>query len=100
MILRSPKNSSQRLLLAMAIAALLVGCTDTFNVPKSDGVAQMRILPLSDARLAVVAHGEFEPASIGSYSLRVYQVDNPHYPFDRFSSGLIAVWLSDSSLRI
>jgi Periplasmic lysozyme inhibitor of I-type lysozyme len=37
----------------------------------------------------VVAEGEFEPRSIGSYSLRVYSGVPAEFPTDRFLTGII-----------
>ena len=39
--------------------------------------------------IAVVAEGEFEPRSIGSYSVRTYSGVNPKFPFDDFITGMI-----------
>ena len=35
-------------------------------------------------QIAVVAEGDFEPRSIGSYSLRIYAGTNPDFPYDAF----------------
>ena len=37
----------------------------------------------------VVAEGDFEPRSAGSYSLRVYAAADPQLPYDRFVAGTI-----------
>ena len=43
---------------------------------------------LSTGMTVVVAEGDFEPRSIGSYSLRVYGA-NPKFPTDDFLSGTV-----------
>lgn len=37
----------------------------------------------------VIAEGEFEPRSIGSYSLRIYSGLNPDFPLDDYVDGLV-----------
>ena len=37
----------------------------------------------------VVAEGDLEPRSAGSYSLRLYAKNDPAYPYDRYSAGLV-----------
>ncbi len=39
--------------------------------------------------IAVVAEGDFEPRSIGSYSLRTYAGIDPRFPYDRFIAGIV-----------
>ena len=41
------------------------------------------------AEIVVVAEGEFEPRSIGSYSVRVYSGANPEYPVDDYLAGIV-----------
>lgn len=43
---------------------------------------------LSTGLTVVIAEGDFEPRSIGSYSLRIYAA-NPEYPTDEYLSGTI-----------
>jgi len=45
-------------------------------------------LPNSPA-IAVIAEGDFEPRSVGSYSLRIYAGVNPGLPFDNFVTGMV-----------
>ena len=40
-------------------------------------------------RIVVVAEGDFEPSSVGSYSLRVYAGTNPRFPYDSFIAGTV-----------
>ena len=44
---------------------------------------------LSDGQVAVVAEGDMEPRSIGSYSVRIYRGGNTRFPTDDFLGGLI-----------
>jgi Periplasmic lysozyme inhibitor of I-type lysozyme len=39
--------------------------------------------------LVVVAHGDSEPMSVGSYSVRTYAGTNPRFPYDGFIAGTI-----------
>ena len=39
--------------------------------------------------IAVVAEGDFEPRSIGSYSLRIYAGTDPRFPYDHFIAGVV-----------
>lgn len=45
--------------------------------------------PLPDGRCAVVAEGDMEPRSIGSYSVRFYRKGDPRFPTDDFQAGII-----------
>ena len=47
-------------------------------------------LPIPGAQeVAVVAEGEFEPRSIGSYTVRVYSGVPARFPTDRFLAGMV-----------
>lgn len=37
----------------------------------------------------VVAEGDLEPRSIGSYAVRIYAFINPDFPFDKLVTGII-----------
>lgn len=39
--------------------------------------------------MVVAAEGDFEPRSIGSYSLRLYAKNDPAYPYDSFITGIV-----------
>jgi Periplasmic lysozyme inhibitor of I-type lysozyme len=51
-------------------------------------VVKQAIMP-GTSRVVVVAEGDFEPRSIGSYSVRTYGAANPRFPFDDFIAGAI-----------
>src|SRR5262245_21657751 len=39
--------------------------------------------------ILVVAEGDFEPKSVGSYSVRVYSGANPDFPVDEYVAGVV-----------
>lgn len=47
------------------------------------------VLTLQPEVIIVVSQGNLEPLSLGSYSLRVYQVLNANFPYDNYVTGLI-----------
>ncbi len=49
----------------------------------------LQTITLASGRIAVVAEGEFEPRSIGSFSVRLYSGKNPEFPMDDFLVGVI-----------
>ena len=54
---------------------------------QSERYAQHFELPTGE--VVVVAEGDFEPRSIGSYSVRLYSGAMPEFPFDDFLDGLV-----------
>ncbi len=60
-------------------------------VPETSQAAEHFItqVTLPSKALVVIAEGEQEPRSIGSYSVRLYSGENPDFPFDDFLDGLI-----------
>ncbi len=46
-------------------------------------------IKLPSGRTAVVADGDYEPRSIGSYSVRIYSGQNPDFPFEDYVVGVI-----------
>lgn len=53
-----------------------------------DRVVKTAIFPQTQGT-AVVAEGDFEPRSIGSYSLRLYAKNDPAFPYDSFITGIV-----------
>lgn len=53
------------------------------------GINNYRELMLQKNVIAVVSQGDFEPQSIGSYSLRVYEVLDPKFPYDNYVTGVL-----------
>ncbi|MNZ89914.1 hypothetical protein D3C78_1088560 [compost metagenome] len=39
--------------------------------------------------MVIVAEGQFEPRSVGSYSVRIYAGANPRFPYDDFIAGTV-----------
>jgi hypothetical protein len=47
-----------------------------------------KVLP-GTSTVVVVAEGQFEPRSVGSYSVRIYAGANPRFPYDDFIAGTV-----------
>src|SRR5262245_39687483 len=55
-----------------------------------EGARLVKTVPFPGSpQMAVVAEGDFEPRSIGSYSLRIYAGTNPDFPYDAFMAGTV-----------
>lgn len=61
-----------------------VGLPDTAETDRF-----VRRFTLPTGQLIVVTEGEFEPRSVGSYSVRLYSAVNPGFPMDDFQAGLV-----------
>ena len=46
-------------------------------------------IALGEEGVLMVAEGEREPRSTGSYSVRLYSVRSPDFPYDNFAAGLV-----------
>lgn len=57
--------------------------------PPAPDPRRIERVSLPDGRTVVVAEGEFEPRSTGSYSLRLYAAADPAVAFDRFVGGTV-----------
>lgn len=51
-------------------------------------VVKHGVLPHT-GQAVVVAEGDLEPRSIGSYAVRLYAKNDPAYPYDRFVAGIV-----------
>lgn len=74
-------NRIPALFLCLAISATTFAADDgrivkTATHPQTKGIA-------------VVAEGDLEPRSIGSYSLRLYAKNDPAFPYDDFIAGIV-----------
>jgi hypothetical protein len=69
--------------------AALCGAIGFDNQTTSGAVRFVKQQKLPDGQMAVVAEGDFEPRSIGSYSVRLYLGRMPKFPFDDFCMGLV-----------
>jgi len=61
--------------------------TSSGDEPNPNRFIQKIILP--SGVMAVVAEGDYEPRSLGSYSVRLYRVRSAEAPFDDFVTGII-----------
>ncbi len=57
--------------------------------PPADPRVVLRVV-LPDGRTVVVAEGDLEPRSIGSYAIRLYGAGAPAFATDRFIAGMVA----------
>ena len=74
-----------RLLLSLGVFFVANGA-----LGEGQGSRYVEKTPIPGAQaVVVVAEGEFEPRSIGSYSLRVYSGVPAEFPTDRFLTGII-----------
>lgn len=78
----------------MRPAAPIIGVLGTLLISavSLDAAAADRFvqkITLRSGQNAVVAEGEFEPRSTGSYSVRLYSGENPQFPTDNFQAGVI-----------
>ena len=73
-------------LLMLAMSLIIVGPAYGSEQDQTDRF--LHKAKLSTGMTVVVADGDFEPRSIGSYSVRIYGA-NPKYPTDDFLSGEI-----------
>ena len=65
------------------------GDADDGSEEDGPGDSKNSVMLPDNGGMAVVAMGEGEPNSIGSYSIRLYSAENPDYPFDNFLDGQI-----------
>ena len=74
-------------ILLLSLAVLLAVPT----AHSADGcLRSARKVAIPGARsIVVVAEGQCEPRSVGSYSLRVYAGTNPRFPYDDFVTGIV-----------
>ncbi len=68
---------------AMLLAALCI------SLRAGETVRHVNKTALPDGKVVVVAEGDFEPRSIGSYSVRLYTGESKRFPTDDFACGLI-----------
>lgn len=55
-----------------------------------EGSRVIKVGPMPGARATIViAEGDFEPRSIGSYSIRAYAAADARFPYDRFFAGAV-----------
>ncbi len=69
------------LAVVLAVAATALASGETARILS-------RVLP-GTSMVVVVAEGDFEPRSVGSYSVRTYAGANPRFPYDDFTAGTV-----------
>lgn len=77
----------KRVRLFLTLSALFAA---TGALGEGQGPRYVEKIPIPGAHeVVVVAEGEFEPRSVGSYSLRLYSGVPAEFPTDRFLAGII-----------
>jgi hypothetical protein len=71
----------------LCLGALLAAAT-AFGADDSDRLVRRAVFP-GTTTIVVVAEGEFEPRSLGSYTIRAYAMTNPRTPYDDFIAGSV-----------
>ncbi len=66
----------------------LFGTSAALGADGGGHAVKQAVIP-GGSTIVVVAEGDFEPRSIGSYSVRAYGAANPRFPFDDFIAGTI-----------
>ena len=61
----------------------------TAVVAECDSDRFLQKVKLPSGQFAVVAEGDFEPHSLGSYSVRLYSGKQPEFPCDDFVAGIL-----------
>jgi Periplasmic lysozyme inhibitor of I-type lysozyme len=72
----------------LVLLVLLVGVSTALGADERSRAVKEAALP-GASTIVVVAEGEFEPRSVGSYSLRVYGGTNPRFAHDDFIAGMV-----------
>lgn len=72
----------------LACTAFLLAFAAPLRADESARVVKKASLPGARATI-VVAEGDFEPRSIGSYSIRAYAAADARFPYDRFFAGAV-----------
>ena len=74
--------------IAMAVWGLVLAAKITFAAEQEHRFVQIFRFPAAP-EFVVVAEGDFEPRSVGSYTLRVYGGKSDNFPTDDFVAGLV-----------
>lgn len=73
----------------ISVSLMVLFCSALCGAAAEDSAHFIEQLRLSGGHIVVVAEGEAEPRSIGSYSVRIYSGVNPLFPLDNFLMGII-----------
>lgn len=74
---------------ALTVVLFAAGIALPCPARPDDGARYLESVPLGDGRVVVVAEGDLEPRSVGSYSIRVYGGANADHPYDDFIAGRV-----------
>lgn len=75
---------------AAALAVAVPIASEPAGAAESPAAADRVVLEaVGPARRAVVAEGDFEARSLGSYSIRLYDLVDPQFPYDRYLAGRV-----------
>jgi hypothetical protein len=72
----------------LIVLSLLMAIPPTYGAEEDARAVRRATLP-GASTVVVVAEGDFEPRSTGSYSLRVYAGTNQRFPHDDFIAGAV-----------
>ncbi|WP_133408520.1 PliI family lysozyme inhibitor of I-type lysozyme [Parashewanella tropica] len=78
--------------MSLVVLFSLMGCqanSVSQNTNQPTNQAFYKIISLDSGQHIVVSVPKQEPESIGSYSVRLYGISEPAFPFDNFISGMI-----------
>lgn len=75
-----------RIVATFAFASLII--STPAHAEDARRIVKQTVMPQT-GQTVVIAEGDLEPRSIGSYSVRIYGKNDPAYPFDRFISGIV-----------
>ena len=75
--------------LALPVGAQVPPAAASADASSSGEVRFTGRVTLTDGATVLVAEGESEPRSIGSYAIRAYAAGDPAFPTDRFAMGLV-----------
>lgn len=74
---------------ALLTVVLLLLCSLPLAQAQQPDPRFQQALLLTNGQRVVVAEGEFEPRSVGSYSVRLYGARNADFPYDDFLAGVV-----------
>ena len=67
---------------------VLLAVSTALGADESPRFVRQAALP-GAPKTVVVAEGDFEPRSVGSYSIRAYAGTDPRFPYDAFIAGIV-----------
>jgi hypothetical protein len=71
----------------LGLSALTIGFT-VLGADERSPVVRRAVVP-GASTIVVVAEGDLEPQSVGSYSVRIYAGTDPRFPHDHFIAGVV-----------